>query len=390
MKKVTVFLLVLLLPLIQLSAAVNASDALRCIHYRGNLDNSMHAISVGKKATVAFLGGSITEMKGWKDMVEEDLKTRFPETDFTFIEAGISSLGSTPHAFRFEEDVLGKGIPDLLFVEAAVNDDTNHFGPREQILGMEGIVRHALKVNPMMDIIMLHFIYDPFLPIVAAGKTPEVVLNHEKVAEHYEITSVDLVREIGSRIAAGELTWEQFGGTHPAPLGHEYYAASIGRVLDRFTKRAEEYSVKAHVMPEAIEKNCYSRGCQIPYSKARKLVGFHDDPSWHPSDGADTRALYTDVPTLVTENGGSLVFRFKGRAVGIYHVCGPEAGRVSYSIDGGEWKTIDTYTEWSSYVHLPWVTMFSSDLRRGRHTLRLRVEDGQRSGCFIKSFVVNR
>ena len=82
-------------------------------------------MTVRKKATVAFLGGSITEMDGWKEMVKDDLGQRFPDTEFTFIDAGISSLGSTPHAFRFQEDVLAKGVPDLLFVEAAVNDHTN-------------------------------------------------------------------------------------------------------------------------------------------------------------------------------------------------------------------------------------------------------------------------
>lgn len=35
-------------------------------------------------------------------MIQEDLKQRFPETEFMFIDAGIPSTGSTPHAFRFE------------------------------------------------------------------------------------------------------------------------------------------------------------------------------------------------------------------------------------------------------------------------------------------------
>lgn len=41
-------------------------------------------------------------------MIQEDLKQRFPDTEFTFIDAGIPSTGSTPHAFRFENDVLQK------------------------------------------------------------------------------------------------------------------------------------------------------------------------------------------------------------------------------------------------------------------------------------------
>lgn len=362
------------------------------IHLRGSLDNAMKAMTVDRKATVAFLGGSITEMRGWREQVEDDLRQRFPDTEFKFIEAGISSLGSTPHAFRFEEDVLAHGIPDLLFVEAAVNDDTNYFGPREQVLGMEGIIRHALNANPRMDIIMLHFIYDPFVPMLTSGETPDVILNHERVANRYHITSIDLAQEISDRIQAGELTWKQFGGTHPAWLGHKYYTAAIGKVLDMSTKPASEYSSAKHVLPEPLDAACYEGGKMLPLEAATKLKGFHIDPSWVPAqkDGKPyLRERYVNCPTLVAEDGGSLVLEFDGRAVGLYHVCGPQAGTIAWSIDGSAWKTKDTLTEWSGYVHLPWVTMLADDLRPGHHVLKLKVLKGERSGCFIHRFVVN-
>lgn len=83
----------------------------RVKHYitqRGNLTNSFHKFTYEKKGCVAFLGGSITEMEGWRNMIQEDLRKRFPDTKFQFIDAGIGSTGSTPHAFRFENDVLKK------------------------------------------------------------------------------------------------------------------------------------------------------------------------------------------------------------------------------------------------------------------------------------------
>lgn len=61
------------------------------------------------------------------DAVTRYLQQRFPDTKFDFIAAGIPSLGSVPHAFRLETDVLARGPLDLLFVEAAVNDH-NHDG----------------------------------------------------------------------------------------------------------------------------------------------------------------------------------------------------------------------------------------------------------------------
>lgn len=76
-------------------------------------------------ATVAFLGGSITYNPGWRDSVGQYLQTKFPQTKFHFIKAGIPSLGSLPDAFRFQQDVLDSGKIDLLFIEAAVNDRVN-------------------------------------------------------------------------------------------------------------------------------------------------------------------------------------------------------------------------------------------------------------------------
>ena len=90
------------------------------------------------------------------------------------VEAGIGSTGTTPGSFRLQHDILSKGKVDLLFVEAAVNDDTNGFSALEQIRGMEGEVRHALESNPEMDIVMLHFIYDPFIPMIARRQMPDV------------------------------------------------------------------------------------------------------------------------------------------------------------------------------------------------------------------------
>src|SRR4051812_433389 len=54
------------------------------VRLRGNLDNSRLTFTQKKEGHVAFIGGSITEMDGYRPMVAEGLKKRFPETKFTF------------------------------------------------------------------------------------------------------------------------------------------------------------------------------------------------------------------------------------------------------------------------------------------------------------------
>lgn len=373
-------------------------EAKQCYTLRGDYRNSYQMFEKERVGTVAFLGGSITEMKGWRDMICEDLKQRFPYTKFTFIDAGIPSTGSTPGAFRLADDVLSKAKVDLLFVEAAVNDDTNGFNAIEQVRGMEGIVRHALLSNPSMDIMMLHFIYDPFIPKLDGGQMPDVILNHERVANHYLIPSVNLATEIAARMREGEFNWEQFGGTHPKPLGHAYYAATINKVLDEMYAScvAAGTAVKPYVLPAVpLDGYSYTNGKLVDIRQAHINKGWQLVPSWTPRLIAETRPGFVDVPMLETDRpGAKLTLDFEGTAVGIFCVSGPAAGILEYSIDGAPFKKLDTFTAWSGGLYIPWVYMFDTELPKGKHRLMLRMSkdhhpQSKGTACQIRQFVVN-
>lgn len=373
-------------------------EAKQCYTLRGDYRNSYQMFEKERVGTVAFLGGSITEMKGWRDMICEDLKQRFPYTKFTFIDAGIPSTGSTPGAFRLADDVLSKAKVDLLFVEAAVNDDTNGFNAIEQVRGMEGIVRHALLSNPSMDIMMLHFIYDPFIPKLDGGQMPDVILNHERVANHYLIPSVNLATEVAARMREGEFNWEQFGGTHPKPLGHAYYAATINKVLDEIYAScvAAGPAVKPHVLPAVpLDGYSYTNGKLVDIRQAHINKGWQLVPSWTPRLIAEARPGFVDVPMLETDRpGAKLTLDFEGTAVGIFCVSGPAAGILEYSIDGATFKKLDTFTAWSGGLYIPWVYMFDTELPKGKHRLMLRMSkdhhpQSKGTACQIRQFVVN-
>ena len=373
-------------------------EAKQCYTLRGDYRNSYQMFEKERVGTVAFLGGSITEMKGWRDMICEDLKQRFPYTKFTFIDAGIPSTGSTPGAFRLADDVLSKAKVDLLFVEAAVNDDTNGFNAIEQVRGMEGIVRHALLSNPSMDIMMLHFIYDPFIPKLDGGQMPDVILNHERVANHYLIPSVNLATEIAARMREGEFNWEQFGGTHPKPLGHAYYAATINKVLDEMYAScvAAGTAVKPHVLPAVpLDGYSYTNGKLVDIRQAHINKGWQLVLSWTPRLIAETRPGFVDVPMLETDRPrAKLTLDFEGTAVGIFCVSGPAAGILEYSIDGAPFKKLDTFTAWSGGLYIPWVYMFDTELPKGKHRLMLRMSkdhhpQSKGTACQIRQFVVN-
>lgn len=344
---------------------------------RNGLTNSRARFDERKKARVAFLGGSITAMSGWRNLVQTELKQRYRDTTFDFIDAGIGSLDSTAHSFRFSRDILKNGSVDLLFVEAAVNDALNGRIPTEQLRGMEGIVRQARMANPAMDIILLHFVDPAKIVAIKAGTRPDVILIHEKVADHYGLPSIDLAQEVTERIQAGEFTWEKdFINLHPSPFGHELYARSIFRLFDATWESLQSAPVQLHehVLPEPLDPFNYCSGRLLPPDTADFNGGFRLHRSWTPTDNVGTRPGFVNVPMAVAEAAGAVTtYAFTGKAIGLFVIAGPDAGTIEYRIDHGEVKTQDLYQRFSGGLHLPAIQMLASDLTETDHVLELKV-----------------
>lgn len=379
-------------------AKTEASDQFYHHQLRKGLQNAQLRFEREKFGRVAFLGGSITYNPGWRDSIYAYLQRRFPETEFEFIAAGIPSMGSTPGAFRLERDVLSKGQIDLLFEEAAVNDATNGRSRTEQLKAMEGIVRHVKNRNPSTDIVLMHFVDPDKMADYRAGKVPEVIQNHETVAAHYGLPSINLAKEVTERIDHGEFSWEKdFKNLHPSPFGQRIYARSMIHFLDQaFSGELPGgATIKNAPLPAKLENFCYDNGRLIDMSKAKLAEGWRINPNWSPDDGTGTRNNYTNVPMLTgTYPTSSLKLKFRGHTVGIAIAAGQDAGMIEYRIDKGEWQPLNLFTRWSQALHLPWYYTLASSLKSKKHRLEIRLiaDKDQRSkgnACRIRYFYAN-
>jgi len=378
------------------NAPLNASDY---HHERSGLKNSQIKFERSKKGRVAFLGGSITYNSGWRNSISVFLKNRFPETTFEFINVGIPSMGSTPAAFRLERDVLSKGKIDLLFEEAAVNDASNGRTTLEQIRAMEGIVRHSRMANPNVDIVMMHFVDPDKIKSYTNGIEPEVITNHNSVAEHYDIPTINLAKEVTDRIYNKEFTWEDdFKDLHPSPFGQGIYANSMVKFLSNaFSVPIDtDDKIASHVLPEKMDKYSYVMGYLLDVKEAKLGNGWSIDTLWNPQDGTGTRSNYVNVPMLISDVPGStLKLKFKGTAVGIAVAAGKDAGNIEYRIDKKEWKKLNLFTKWSANLHLPWYYTLATELSTTTHVLEMRIaetKDKRSNGnaCRIRYFYVNQ
>ncbi|MHA3775340.1 GDSL-type esterase/lipase family protein [Verrucomicrobiota bacterium sgz303538] len=365
-------------------AADNLPPFAQNVQFRGNLDNSRFHFENRKKGNVAFLGGSITEMEGYRPMVCEVLRKRFPETEFTFTNAGIASTCSTTGAFRLERDVLEKGPVDLFIVEFAVNDDQDAGHTRDEcIRGLEGIIRHVRNANLNTDIVVTFFVNESMLKTLQGGQTPLTIEAHEAVAKHYGVSTINLAREVAQEITAGKLTWEQYGGVHPAPFGN----AICARMIDELFNRAWAQPLPASFTPtphpsasNPLDPLNYGSGRFIPPAVASLKRGWTlGVPDWQQLPGSK-RSRFTSIPMLsATEPGAELSLEFEGTAVGAYIVAGPDAGIAEASIDNGPFRQVNLYHEFSKGLHYPRTVMLGTDLKPGRHKLTIRIAEETKS-----------
>jgi sialidase-1 len=375
--------------------AILSSDAYH-IH-RGKLSNCITKFKTEKKGTVAFLGGSITYNPGWRNMVCAYLKRKFPETAFTFISAGIPSEGSTSGTFRMQRDILSKGSIDLLFEEAAVNDRSEALrsDSKARQRAMEGIVRQAYVSNPKMDMVLFYFVDPNKISDYNKGITPEEITDHEKVATHYNLSSINLAKEVTDRINANEFTWkEDFKNLHPSPFGQTIYYRSMACFLDKAIIQSD-HSVAVHTLPAKMDQFCYDKPSYVAIEKAQYTKGWYIDPTWKPIGKEIVRQGFTEVPYLISKGKGELIFPFKGRAIGIQVLSGADAGIIDYQIDGEAWKTYDLFTPNSPYQHLPRYFMLETSLEKSKeHLLKIRMHKqanikSKGNVCRIYSFLVN-
>ena len=352
---------------------------------------------VGGTGRVAFMGGSITQMNGYRPMVTAWLQKRFPKTKFEFINAGISSTCSTTGAFRLRSQVLAKDRVDLFFIEFAVNDDQDAaHARRDCIRGMEGIIRQARTAQPNMDIVVTHFVNAGMLAQLRAGKIPLAIAAHETVLKKYNVSTIFHAREVADRINSGKLTWKVFGGTHPKPAGNAIAAEMIGGLLDAAWSVPPIKKPVAHSVPrKPIDTDSYFNGHFIsPAASANASWTWHL-PNWKKIPGSFRHKPFGGMKLLTaTQSGKETTVKFTGRAIGAYVLAGPNAGAIEASIDGSEWKRVDLYHRHSRGLHYPRTVMFAADFKRGSHTARIRLSKKSNSAskgtaARILQFTVN-
>ena len=370
------------------------------LRLRGDFSRFHQAAREADQAHVAFLGGSITQnAKGHTAMIPQWLQEQYPDTEFTFTNAGLSSTCSVSGAFRVADDILAKGPVDLLVVEFAVNDDQDAAHDRASaIRGMEGIIRQVRAQSPGADILMVHFVNPALLEKAQAGERSISIAAHEAVAAHWDLTTVNLAEALASSTASGEMDWKQYGGVHPNQDGYRFASDLMIEALRHGQSSADGATGAPSVNPEApLDAGSFGDPLSIPLEQVAWLGGWELAPVSRdllPVGGI--RGDYEGRPALRAEDAGSMLYlEFDGQSLTAFVLAGPDAGDLEVSIDGGDWTPVPLYHRYSKGLNYPRSVILVDGLPTGFHQAAIRIRDDKQpesqghTATFLK-FGVNR
>ncbi|MGN0852341.1 MAG: SGNH/GDSL hydrolase family protein [Kiritimatiellia bacterium] len=374
------------------------------VRARAGVGHLMEKIRAKGAISVAYLGGSITAMTGWRNLTTDWLRKTYPEATFKEIHAAIGGTGSNLGVFRLGFDVL-RHNPDLLFVEFATNDAGA--APEAIWRSMEGIVRQTWQKDPTTDIVFVYTITASMMGDYGRGLCPRAASAMEQLADHYGIPSIGFGPRVAAEVAAGRLVMNlkdaekatavpvetpqrdqaiaaalaQEGkvlfakdGVHPALPGHEFYLKSV---VNGFTQmrdsRPADHAAKL-ARPFVADNMERAKMVEI---RPEMLSG-----SWTklPDQDAKARAFSGRMGTMwyAHEPGDTLKFKFKGTYCQIYDLLGPDGGQVWIAVDGKKRPNpAPRFDSYCTYHRIATLGVFSGD--DGVHEVEIAIDARQPS-----------
>lgn len=302
---------------------------------RGGLPNFFKKIEAKEPVKVAFLGGSITQGGFcYRLQLARFLENRYSDVNFTWINAGVPGTGSDLGVFRVDDKVLAAD-PDVVFIDFSVN---GAYTP-----AMEGIIRKILKHSPTTDICLIYAATGPHMREYQKGSLPAVVVEEERLADHYQLPSVHMAMEAADLEAQGKLIWKgnknevsekilfSTDGLHPAKAGGNLYAGAIARAI---AKCASAGCRTAKDLPAPLYGEEWEMAKMYTPSQVCKKHGL-----WREVEAAkDSRMkqMSSWFPSVMVSShpGSTLSFAFEGDMFGFFDIGGPEMGQLEIYVDG--------------------------------------------------------
>lgn len=289
------------------------------IYSMGNtyrLVKKLEAAENGEKLTMAYLGGSITEMGKYTTPFSAYVKQTFAKGGFTEVNAGLSGTSSVVGLVRSEPNVISKN-PDIVFVEFSVND-------HEDIMYkkcFESVIKRFLDLpNEPAVIILIHRAKSGFSS--QAQMVP--------VGENFNIPIISMDNALTKAFNSGLLTQNDYftDDYHPHDKGGKLVSDCLSYFFRQAMKtenRSDSYSVPEKSVYGTEYENC-------EYINPKNQTGFNAG-SWTAGGGYNGGQI---LPYSYTLNGGSpMSFKTEGKGlIIVFKANSSGMGSIDVTVNG--------------------------------------------------------
>lgn len=258
----------------------------------------MRKAEAGEPVTIACIGGSITQgtisngsddsgvadKKCYADLFFSWWEQTFPDTEFTFINAGIGATDSYIGVHRVQRDVLDHH-PDLVLVEFSVNDaDSPTFKT-----AYDNLVRRILLAEN-----------HPAAMLLFMGQTNGATAqgSHVLVGFNYKLPMISYASLIQDMMTQGVYAAEQLSGdeVHPSALGHAVTGEILWKYLNAvYAQRGElpepqEFTAKPVTSERYLNASILDRETIVPteygsFEESSKFQPFPNDWTCESGEG---------------------------------------------------------------------------------------------------------
>ncbi len=342
-----------------MSSLLSPLDALGPVIRRRAPLTRTHAAVARGRLTVGFLGGSITAPGGtsWSDALVAWLVDACPGVRIAVENAAIGATGSELAAIRAQGEIIDRGC-DLVFVEYAVNDFGTEPGLRAR--AREGVLRQLRRAG--CDVVLAYTHAPDLQADTFAGRVPVTIADYERLAEHYQLSSVWMGLHALREVQRGLLRWEDWlpDAIHPGPRGSLSYAQSVSTFLAEALVPSTGAAASAPALPAPLTPGAWERVRHVPLD-APDRTGPWTVRRWTTCPGA-TQVLHS------TATGAGLRVAFAGRGLVLAFDFGKHSGEIRYRFDDGAWQeSVRDCPAWAD--NLGWLRslVLTEDLPPGPH-----------------------
>ncbi len=406
MKKSMVKLLTGMLAALLMTSSLNGfGAAAKDTANTSELTNTLYKLTVDKDLKVGYIGGSVTgghgstnkELYTWRAISRDWFKSTFPDATITEVNDSIGGTGMKFGLYRAQERYFAKNggvAPDINFVEMAVNDSYDYLSGDLQYRYIESFIKKVYASNPKADIVFLITGDSGGASKELASETPVFGKAYTDLAQYYNIPVVYVYRELlldmkeqngGKPVTStSDPIWQKYfiDIVHPTDEGYKHYGKTLveyleSQLLNTYTPTEADYKDK--VLPEKTYCETNNKGelfldatavSPTKIENKSKLKGFKAyklDSSWD--------EMYSG------RIGNTVTLKFNSQDLYMWTYTNEKGAVISYSIDGGENKSLTIPTNHQRNV-------LAEGLAPGEHIIKITHTDAT-AGISIRYFLMS-